>query len=139
MRNAARFFPLVPRILLILSLRFLHECTDNPPPPPPASTSPPRSPKPQEFIQHAETRLNDLNVKASRAAWVQSNFITDDTEQMAAEANEVLIGATTELAKQATRFDHLKMPPNWRARCCCSSCRPPCPPPHPTIPRNSPS
>ena len=43
---------------------------------------------------------NDLTVKASRAAWVQANFITDDTEQMAADANEVLIGATTELAKQ---------------------------------------
>jgi peptidyl-dipeptidase A len=64
----------------------------------------------QEFMQHAETRLNQLNVKANRAAWVQSNFITDDTEQMSAEANEAFIGATTELAKQSTRFDNLQMP-----------------------------
>ena len=64
----------------------------------------------QEFIQHAETRLNELNVKANRAGWVQSNFITDDTEIMSAEANEAFIGATTELAKQATRYDHLQMP-----------------------------
>ena len=64
----------------------------------------------QEFIAHAETRLQELSVKASRASWVQSNFITDDTEQISAEANEALIGATTELAKQATRFDNLQMP-----------------------------
>ena len=64
----------------------------------------------QEFIAHAETRLQELSVKASRASWVQSNFITDDTEQISAEANEALIGATTALAKQATRFDNLQMP-----------------------------
>ena len=42
---------------------------------------------------------------------MQSNFITDDTEIMSADANEVLMGVTTQLAKQATRFDHLQMPP----------------------------
>ena len=41
---------------------------------------------------------------------MQSNFITDDTEIMSADANEALIGATTELAKQTTRYDNLKMP-----------------------------
>ncbi len=65
----------------------------------------------EEFIRGAETRLNDLTVKASRASWVQSNFITDDTEIMSADANEALMGATTELAKQATRFDRLNLPP----------------------------
>jgi peptidyl-dipeptidase A len=73
-------------------------------------SDPPTLAEAKEFIQHAETRLNDLNVKANRAAWVQSNFITDDTEQMSAEANEAFIGATTELAKQATRYDQLQMP-----------------------------
>jgi len=70
---------------------------------------PPTVAEAEEFIRRAETRLNDLTVKASRAAWVQANFITDDTEQIAADANEVLIGATTELAKQATRYDQLKL------------------------------
>ena len=65
----------------------------------------------EAFMQKAEASLASLTEKASRAAWVQANFITDDTEQMAAEANEVLIGATTELAKQATRYDHLALPP----------------------------
>ncbi len=63
----------------------------------------------EEFMRNAETRLNDLGVKASRASWVQSNFITDDTEILSADANEALIGATTQLAQQATRYDHLKL------------------------------
>jgi peptidyl-dipeptidase A len=63
----------------------------------------------EEFMRNAEIRLNDVSVKASRASWVQSNFITDDTEIISAGANEALIGATTELAKQATRYDHLKL------------------------------
>src|SRR5258706_14760026 len=40
----------------------------------------------QKFIEDAEQRLFDLEGKASRAAWVQENFIKEDTEQMAAEA-----------------------------------------------------
>ncbi len=76
-----------------------------------ATQSAPTVAEAEEFMRAAEFRLNDLGVKASRASWVQSNFITDDTEQMSADANEVLIGATTELAKQATRFDNLKLSP----------------------------
>ena len=86
---------------------------------PAAQQNPPTVAEAEEFMRNAETRLNDLSVKASRASWVQSNFITDDTEQMAADANEVLIGVTTELAKQATRYDNLRSPTNSSARCCC--------------------
>ena len=72
-------------------------------------SGPPTVAEAEEFMRNAEIRLNDLSVKASRASWVQSNFITDDTEIISADANEALIGATTELAKQATRYDHLKL------------------------------
>jgi len=65
----------------------------------------------EKFIRDAEAKLNDLSVKASRAAWVQANFITVDTETMAAEANEQLIAATTELAKASRRYERLKLPP----------------------------
>src|SRR5713226_5666559 len=63
-----------------------------------------------KFADEAEKRLFDLQVKASRASWVQENFITDDTEQVAADANEALDAATTELAGKARRFDGLKLP-----------------------------
>ena len=59
----------------------------------------------EKFIADAEKRLLDLNIKAGRADWVKSTFITDDTEALAAEANENLIAATTELAEQARRYE----------------------------------
>src|SRR5215472_8952290 len=44
----------------------------------------------QAFMKKAEDQLEDLNVRASRAGWVQENFITDDKETMSAQANEKL-------------------------------------------------
>jgi peptidyl-dipeptidase A len=57
------------------------------------------------FMKKAESRLLDLNIKAGRADWVRSTFITDDTESLSAEANDGLIAATTELAEQTRSFD----------------------------------
>ncbi len=87
------------------------QTTMTPNPPATTESGQPTVAEAEEFMSGAEAQLNDLAVKASRASWVQSNFITDDTEIMSAEANEALIGATTQLAKQATRYDHLQLPP----------------------------
>ena len=65
----------------------------------------------QKFIEDAEQRLFDLGVKASRAGWVQENFITDDTELIAAETGEALNTASTKYAKEAHRFDGLQLSP----------------------------
>jgi peptidyl-dipeptidase A len=64
----------------------------------------------EAFIKDAEEKLNDLGVKAARAQWVQENFITDDTEVIAAQANEQATAVGTQLALDARRFDGLKMP-----------------------------
>ena len=80
----------------------------------PQSQSPAPPPTPAEakkFIEEAEQRLFDLAVKAGRASWVQENFITVDTEQIAADANEVFNTAATEYAKEAHRFDKVTLPP----------------------------
>ena len=72
------------------------------------------TPTPQEaqkFITDAERELFDLNVKASRAAWVHANFITEDTEQLAADSGEVANTAATRYAKEAHRFDHVQLAP----------------------------
>ena len=66
----------------------------------------------QAFMKKAEDQLADLGVRASRASWVQENFITDDTETMSAQANEKLTAVVTQLALDARRFDGLKMPPD---------------------------
>jgi peptidyl-dipeptidase A len=62
------------------------------------------------FVDAAEVRLLDLSTKAGRAAWVQANFITDDTERIASDLNKDLIAASMELAKAATRFDGVALP-----------------------------
>ena len=64
----------------------------------------------EKFIADAEKRLFDLNVKYSRADWVKSTFITDDTEVLSADANNAVITAVTELADQSRRFDGLDLP-----------------------------
>ncbi|MDQ2920389.1 MAG: M2 family metallopeptidase [Acidobacteriota bacterium] len=64
----------------------------------------------EKFIAEAEKRLFDLNVKYSRADWVKSTFITDDTEVLSADANNAVITAVTELADQSRRFDGLDLP-----------------------------
>jgi peptidyl-dipeptidase A len=61
------------------------------------------------FLDDAEARLFDLGNKSQRANWVQETFITDDTNQIAADANEELNTLTVELAKKAHRFDTLKL------------------------------
>ncbi|HTZ97193.1 MAG TPA: M2 family metallopeptidase [Terriglobales bacterium] len=65
----------------------------------------------EQFMKQAETRLNDQVVKASRAAWVQENFITFDTETLSADSQDQLTALIQELVDQAKRFDGLQMPP----------------------------
>ncbi|OFV83079.1 MAG: peptidyl-dipeptidase [Acidobacteria bacterium RBG_13_68_16] len=66
----------------------------------------------QRFVSEAEALLLDLWIEAERASWVQSTFITQDTEILAAQANARKNAATAELAKRATRFDGLSLPPD---------------------------
>ena len=68
------------------------------------------------FIETAETRLLDLWMKAGRAAWVQNNFITDDTNAMAAAASTEVMAATTELATAAARFNVLVLPEDLKRK-----------------------
>ncbi|HKI06342.1 MAG TPA: M2 family metallopeptidase [Thermoanaerobaculia bacterium] len=68
----------------------------------------------RKFLEDAQKRLFDLTVEAQRAAWVQANFITYDTQILAAQRGEVLLGVAVELAKEATRFDDVKLPDDLR-------------------------
>ena len=65
----------------------------------------------KKFLEEAERRLFDLSNKAQRASWVEENFITDDTEQIAADANQELSGFSAEMSKKAHDFDKLALPP----------------------------
>ena len=58
-----------------------------------------------DFITDAETRLAAMNVEQQRAEWVAENFITYDTQIIAAAAREKQINLGVDLAKKAARFD----------------------------------
>jgi len=65
----------------------------------------------QKFLDEAESRYFELTNKAQRASWVEENFITDDTEQIAADANQELSAFSAEMSKKAHDFDKLTLPP----------------------------
>ena len=68
------------------------------------------------FVNEAEAKLAAMNVDANRAAWVQSTYITHDTQIIAARENEKLISAGVDLAKQAARYDALEVPYDIRRK-----------------------
>lgn len=73
--------------------------------------APPTVDEAQKFVDRANAKLLELAVASARADWVKSTFITNDTEMLAAKADEQSINATMQLAKEAARFKDLKMPP----------------------------
>ena len=64
----------------------------------------------RQFLDKAESELLQLSNEASQAAWVQSTYITLDTEALAAKANERLISASVRLAKEAARYEKAALP-----------------------------
>ena len=70
----------------------------------------------KKFIEDAEARLLELTIDAERASWVQSTFITADTQLISASAAERLTIAGVDFAKQAKRFDSLQLSPDHRRR-----------------------
>lgn len=65
----------------------------------------------QDFMNKAEARLSELSVKDNQANWVHENFITDDTDALAADVNDEVTAVTTDLVEQAKRYDGLQLPP----------------------------
>jgi peptidyl-dipeptidase A len=82
-----------------------------------AETAPtPTAEEAAKFVSAAEPRLAKLNEDQQRAAWVQSTYITYDTQIIAARENERLIAAGVELAKEAARFDRPELPYDIRRK-----------------------
>ncbi len=67
-----------------------------------------------KFLDDAAKKLFDLGLESSQADWIQSTYITDDTEAVAARANQRLIAEGVRLAKAAVAFDKTKLPPDQR-------------------------
>ncbi|NIP80980.1 MAG: peptidase M2 family protein, partial [Gemmatimonadetes bacterium] len=83
----------------------LAACSSNPKPLP-ISALPAITPaeEAEAFVDSAEAVLLELSEKAGRAQWVQSTYITYDTELIAAEATEEYLAASVELATRAADY-----------------------------------
>src|SRR5690348_162178 len=111
--RSSRFYCALLSLLLAstLSLAQTSAKTSAAPKPKAAAGKAPTIAEAEAFMKNAEAQLDDYGVKANRAGWVQENFITDDTETISAQAQEKLTAVVTQLALDARRFDHVKMPP----------------------------
>jgi len=76
-----------------------------------ASAAPPTSAGAEKFVDEAEKRLADVNLKGNRADWVQATYITDDTEEIAADAEKENTALSTEYALGAAKYTGLQLPP----------------------------
>src|SRR5690349_9524438 len=78
------------------------------------STAPVTATEAKQFLDTANATMLRLGVAQGRAGWVQQTYITDDTEAIAARANQEYLDATARLAKEATKFDRVDVPPDQR-------------------------
>jgi len=70
----------------------------------------------RRFLARAESTLDALSVKASRADWVANTFITFDTEELTAQASEAYAVATRDLAMEARRYERMRLPADLRRK-----------------------
>jgi len=79
-----------------------------------ASSSAPTAADAKAFLGTVNETTMKLGIEASRAGWVQQTYITDDTEALAARANQAANDAGARFAKEATKYDHVDVAPGER-------------------------
>ena len=68
----------------------------------------------RKFLADVDPTMLRLIIDSNRAGWVQSTYITPDTEVLAAQANGQLLNAATKYAREARRFDKVTLPASER-------------------------
>jgi peptidyl-dipeptidase A len=70
----------------------------------------------KEFLERAEREIVALRAYGGKVYWIQANFITDDTNALAAMAGAQGARLSTRLANQAKRFNDLSLPADMRRK-----------------------
>jgi peptidyl-dipeptidase A len=68
------------------------------------------------FLEEAEKKADALWLEAAQASWIQANFITEDSEAVAAAANQRAIDYGVMLAKEAAKYDGVELPAEDRRK-----------------------
>src|SRR3954462_14630169 len=79
-----------------------------------SSSSGPTPAAAKTFLYTANDTTLRLGIQQGQAGWVQQTFITDDTEAIAARANQAANEAGAKFAKQSVQFDSVQVPADER-------------------------
>ncbi|MFL5446376.1 MAG: M2 family metallopeptidase [Myxococcales bacterium] len=106
-----RFFPLCSAALVLScassSSRAAPSASQGAAPASADAASDPASAK--EFVSKTNDDLQRLTTRSNAAEWIKSTYITEDTERLAADANEVLLGYNAAAVKTAARWNGAKL------------------------------
>jgi len=78
--------------------------------------SPPTLQEAKEFLEAAEKEITELNEYGARVYWVNANFITEDTNWLAAKVGAEGAKLSTRLANKAKRYNDLSLPADMQRK-----------------------
>src|SRR4051812_40854177 len=78
------------------------------------STPPATAEGAKTFLENVNASTLKLGIQQGQAGWVQQTYITDDTEALAARANQLANEAGARFAKEATKYDKVDVPADQR-------------------------
>lgn len=64
----------------------------------------------KEFLEKSEVEIVELSLRGSKIDWINSNFITEDTNWLSAKIGEEFGLLSTRLANEAKQFNDLTLP-----------------------------
>ena len=70
----------------------------------------------EKFLKNVEVTFIEEAEFAARTAWVQANFITEDTVWLGAKSNEKISALQVKFAIEASKFDKIKLPADMRRK-----------------------
>lgn len=107
-------------IALLVSSALLAACqpaAEKPATPAPVAENSSAAPTPAQataFLQQSAKEMEALLLESSRAEWIANNFITEDTEALAAAFNEKMTAATVRMANEAAKFNQVTVDADTR-------------------------
>lgn len=66
----------------------------------------------REFVRTVDADLRKLWMERDRTSWVNMNFITDDTDQLASSSEEASMAYLSTKIREARRFEGMQLPPD---------------------------
>lgn len=110
--STLRHFSIVT--VLALGLVQITACGGSSSAPAPASPAAPTAADAAKFLADVNARMLKLSIEQGQASWVQSTYITVDTEALTARADQSYTEGVARFAKDAAKFDGVTVSPDER-------------------------